>query len=47
MESAGVPDSVQVTRTVYDQLKGQFVFEARGAIEVKGKGKVETWLLRL
>jgi len=47
MESAGVPDSVQVTRTVYDQLQGQFVFEARGAIDVKGKGKVETWLLRL
>lgn len=47
MESAGVPDSVQVTRTVYDQLQGQFVFESRGAIDVKGKGKVETWLLRL
>jgi class 3 adenylate cyclase len=47
MEAAGVPDSVQVTRTVYEQLQGQFVFEARGAIEVKGKGKVETWLLRL
>ncbi|MCY1334201.1 Adenylate and Guanylate cyclase catalytic domain protein [compost metagenome] len=47
MESAGVPDSVQVTRTVYGQLQGQFVFEARGAIDVKGKGKMETWLLRL
>lgn len=47
MEAAGVPDSVQVTRTVYERLQGQFVFEARGAIEVKGKGKVETWLLRL
>jgi hypothetical protein len=36
-----------VTRPVYDQLKDQFVFEPRGAIEVKGKGKVEAWLLRL
>jgi len=47
MESGGLPDSVQVTRSVYEQLKGQFVFEPRGEIEVKGKGKVEAWLLRL
>ena len=47
MESGGVPDSVQVTRSVYEQLKDQFVFEPRGEIEVKGKGKVEAWLLRL
>ncbi|WP_193364549.1 adenylate/guanylate cyclase domain-containing protein [Mesorhizobium amorphae] len=46
MESGGVPDSVQVTRPVYEQLKDQFVFEPRGAIEVKGKGKVEAWVLR-
>ena len=47
MESGSVPDAVQVTRAVYEQLKGQFVFEPRGAIEVKGKGNVEAWLLRL
>ncbi|WP_123148434.1 adenylate/guanylate cyclase domain-containing protein [Mesorhizobium delmotii] len=47
MESGSVPDAVQVTRAVYEQLKDQFVFEPRGAIEVKGKGKVEAWLLRL
>ena len=47
MESGGIPDSVQVTRPVYEKLKGLFVFEARGAIEVKGKGSVEAWLLRL
>lgn len=47
MESGGSPDSVQVTRAVYDQLKHQFAFEARGKIEVKGKGGVEAWLLRL
>ena len=46
MESGGIPDSVQVTRPVYEQLKDQFVFEPRGAIEVKGKGKVEAWVLR-
>jgi class 3 adenylate cyclase len=47
MESGGVPDSVQVTRPVYEQLREQFVFEPRGAIDVKGKGKVEAWILRL
>ena len=47
MESGGIPDSVQVTRAVYEQLKDQFAFEPRGSIEVKGKGSVEAWLLRL
>lgn len=47
MESGSVPDAVQVTRSVYDQLKDQFAFEPRGAVEVKGKGKIEAWLLRL
>ncbi|MBB5535971.1 adenylate/guanylate cyclase domain-containing protein [Rhizobium giardinii] len=47
MESGSVPDAVQVTRAVYEQLKHQFVFEPRGPVEVKGKGKVEAWLLRL
>ena len=47
MELGGTPDFIQVTRPVYDRLKDQFVFEPRGMIEVKGKGKVEAWLLRL
>ncbi len=47
MESGGIPDSVQVTRPVYEKLKDQFVFESRGEIEVKGKGHVEAWVLRL
>ncbi|MGO4440645.1 adenylate/guanylate cyclase domain-containing protein [Rhizobium sp. RAF56] len=47
MESNGIPDSIQVTRPVYEQLKNLFAFEARGAIEVKGKGKVEAWVLKL
>jgi class 3 adenylate cyclase len=47
MESGGLPDSIQVTRPVYEKLKGLFVFEERGAIEVKGKGSVEAWLLRI
>jgi class 3 adenylate cyclase len=47
MESGGVPDGIQVTRPVYEKLKDEFVFEPRGFIEVKGKGEVEAWLLRL
>jgi len=47
MESGGMPDSIQVTRRVYEILKDEFVFEPRGEIEVKGKGRVEAWLLKV
>ena len=47
MESGGMPDTIQVTRSVYDKLKDEFVFESRGSIEVKGKGSVEAWFLKL
>jgi class 3 adenylate cyclase len=47
MESGGMPDTIQVTRSVYEKLKDEFVFEPRGTIEVKGKGGVEAWLLKL
>jgi class 3 adenylate cyclase len=47
MEAGGVPDTIQVTRSVYEKLKDEFVFESRGLIEVKGKGSVEAWLLKL
>jgi len=46
MESHGIPDSIQVTRAVCDQMKDKFHFESRGEIEVRGKGKVETWTLK-
>ena len=39
MESGGMPDTIQVTRSVYDKLKDEFVFESRGTIEVKRGGK--------
>jgi class 3 adenylate cyclase len=45
MESNGVPGSIQVTRGVYEALRDQFTFEYRGEIEVKGKGKLEAWLV--
>jgi class 3 adenylate cyclase len=46
MESHGIPGTIQVTRKVYEQLSREFEFEERGSIEVKGKGVLETWLLR-
>jgi len=45
MESHGTADGIQVTVTTYECLKEKYVFEERGAIEVKGKGEMETYLL--
>jgi class 3 adenylate cyclase len=45
MESHGIPDCVQVTETTYECLKDRFLFEKRGAIQVKGKGEMVTYLL--
>jgi class 3 adenylate cyclase len=44
MESLGVPDAIQVTRPLFEKLQGRYAFQPRGAIEVKGKGSIETWL---
>jgi len=45
MESSGVPGRIQVTDEVHRRLAGVFEFEPRGEIEVKGKGRLRTWLL--
>ena len=45
MESHGVPQKIQVTQTVAEILKDEFVCEPRGRIEVKGKGEMEVWFL--
>ncbi|MBI2781395.1 MAG: adenylate/guanylate cyclase domain-containing protein [Chloroflexi bacterium] len=46
MESTGVPGRVQVSRETYDRLAGTFEFEPRGLVEVKGKGRIETWFVK-
>lgn len=46
MESTGVPGAIQVTRAVYERLGGEYEFENRGPIAVKGKGEMNVWLLR-
>ncbi|MBW4678766.1 MAG: PAS domain S-box protein [Microcoleus vaginatus WJT46-NPBG5] len=45
MESQGIADTIQVTSTTYELLRHKYSFEERGAVEVKGKGKMTTYLL--
>jgi adenylate cyclase len=46
MESNGVKNAIQVTETTYRLLKDRYTFEPRGSVEVKGKGLMQTYLLR-
>ena len=46
LESHGLPGEIQVSDAVREALGDSFVFEPRGAIEVKGVGQLETWLLK-
>jgi class 3 adenylate cyclase len=46
MESHGVPGEIQVSQASHDLLCGQYVLEARGEVDVKGKGKLPVWLLK-
>ncbi|MEH1933681.1 MAG: adenylate/guanylate cyclase domain-containing protein [Nostoc sp.] len=45
MESQGLAGKIQVTEDTYKCLCDQFLFEKRGEIEVKSKGKMTTYLL--
>ena len=45
METTGSAGKIQVSQDVYERLRDEFVLEARGEIEVKGKGKMSTWFL--
>ena len=42
MESHGEPGAIQVSESTAALLEGQFELEARGVIEIKGKGKMNT-----
>ncbi len=45
MESGGIPGRVQVTAETAEHLRDAFAFEARGVVDVKGKGPMETFFL--
>eukprot|EP00978_Attheya_sp_CCMP212_P018869 scaffold52139_cov53-Attheya_sp.AAC.1 len=46
MESTGVAGRTQVTRDIVDRVGNAFTFTRRGQVDVKGKGKIETFFLR-
>ncbi|MGD1851835.1 MAG: adenylate/guanylate cyclase domain-containing protein [Cyanophyceae cyanobacterium] len=46
MESHGQPGKIQVSETTYNRLKSNYIFKARGEIEVKGKGGMSTYFLQ-
>ena len=46
MESQGVEGAIQLTEGAYQRLKDSHVCEARGVVEVKGKGALPTYLLK-
>jgi class 3 adenylate cyclase len=46
MESHGIANEIQVTETTYNSIKDEYLFEKRGAILVKGKGEMTTYLLK-
>lgn len=45
MESQGFTNKIKVSQTTYEHLRDEFLFEKRDEIEVKGKGKMTTYLL--
>ena len=45
MESHGVPGAIQLSESSHRLLAAKFRMQARGTIDVKGKGTMETWLL--
>ena len=45
MESQGIEGAIQVTENTWKHLRHQFLFEDRGLISIKGKGKMHTYML--
>ncbi len=45
MESHGVAGRIQITEATRQHLSDSFLLERRAAIEVKGKGQMDTWFL--
>lgn len=46
MESHGIPNEIQVSKESFSRLSDRFVLDARGLVNIKGKGPMETFLLR-
>jgi len=46
MESHGLGGAIQITRETYEAVKDEFVCETRGTMDVKGKGKMDVWIVK-
>jgi class 3 adenylate cyclase len=46
MESTGMPDCVQISEATRNLLPEHFQVESRGSVEIKGRGKMDTYFLR-
>ena len=46
MEKTSLSDSIQVSEVTYNLIKNNYRLESRGLIEIKGKGEVNTYLLK-
>jgi adenylate cyclase len=46
MANYGTPNSIQVTGNVVERLHDQYLFQSRGAIKIKGKGRMPVYVLR-
>ena len=45
MESTGIPGKIHCTKAIVDLVESDFEFESRGPVDVKGVGKIETFIL--
>ena len=46
MESHGVPGEIQISKETFELVKGRYNCISRGQIDVRGKGTLETYLVR-
>lgn len=47
MEQTAITNSIQLSQATYELIDGQFDFEMRKQVQVKGKGKVNTYMLKV
>ena len=45
MESQGLPQKIQISKTTYELIRDGYRCEPRGKVAIKGVGEMETWFL--